>query len=228
MNRLYMSYYPVSFFATAWLILLTACSTLNPSLISAPSISKYSLSKEANGLSVAIDPYFDKHRLERELGAELPDEILPIFVVVENRSPTTYLLEKTQFTLDSTRSNNEGLVPTKPPIPSISDTEFTSMIIGAVGAAAYLPIVSIPALVISAKATDKRLYATYNFWLNEFPDKTIFPGESVSGFVYLALEKSNAETLAEDKELHAVIKDTKTGSATTFVFPISRHKIDEK
>lgn len=228
MNRVYVRYSPLALLSMTWLILLTGCSTPNPSLFSAPPIAKYSLSKEANGLFVGIDPYFDKHRTELELGWELPEEILPIFVVVENRSPTTHLLEKTQFTLHSARSNNEGLVPTQSPSLSPSPTEVTSRIIGAAGAVALAPIVFIPALVTTYKSTDERSYATYNFWLNEFPDKTVFPGESVSGFVYLRLAESKAYTAAGDKELHVVMKDTKTSPATTFVFPISRHNADEK
>ncbi len=57
--------------AVACLTFLTSCTTPNPSLIAVPSPSTQALLKETNGLSVAVDPYFDPQRIERDLGWDL-------------------------------------------------------------------------------------------------------------------------------------------------------------
>ena len=150
---------------------LIGCSTATP--YNVLSVDSYTYSQVQDGLKIAIHPIANKSDCKKYFGMDLlSSEILPVFVVAENRNPTSsFILTNDQFTL----SNADNPIIDQSKVGDESNLVTLNNILGG-----SLIVLS----MINDKLEDQQSIAE-----KEFRAKTLPPGSSTSGFVYFQMSK---------------------------------------
>jgi hypothetical protein len=178
---------------------VTGCATLTmPPNVPVDNVSKYNLSVEKEGLAIAVDPFFEKDRLKRFFDTDLLDNgILPIMIVVENNSKNDgYILDKNSFSIAMKSQPTSDSEKTTDPSISLNRKEIDALnysAIGLIGTSLIIgpPILLVPGLIADFYAGKKYVdnrKINDNLLKKAFIDKTVYPNDSHSGFVYFKLK----------------------------------------
>lgn len=201
-----------------------ACATPDFPKITPHPISQYTFFKNIDGLSIAIDPYFEEERVEQVFGINLISKgVLPIFTVIENHNKATYLIEKKQFSLHNPELENKNLRKEDTPIIDDRGLKITWGI-----TTIAFPIVGIATSPFIASLENKNQKIVQNLIMNELPDKTLCANESSHGFIYLLLPSSETFDFKRLLILRAKGKNIRSGETLDFEFTISQHKWERK
>lgn len=192
--------------------------------------TQYKFCFEQEGLVIAVDPFFEEERLKTFFGTDLLKHgILPILVVTENHDPKSgYLLEKKAFSLamkvQQQADTKEGIDPSLPKSTRVNPLQSGPVAVLGLATAVLAPglvLLSLPVLVpvdMHAKKIEGDIRKINENLNNKgFVDRTIFPGESHSGFVYFQVQDTEtvknvsimlikAKGIVSDKELDFVLK----------------------
>lgn len=229
------------------LLVMIGCSVRIAQVETKP-VSQYNLYQEQKGLKVALDPFFEKERTRDYFGIDLLSHgIVPVHVVIENNHPNSgFLFDRRNFSILMKGENTEIKTETDPTIPEYhkvldlnSEEErnlwqglsSTGFVTGIVGTGLLAPrIVMIPVMIPTSAVAIVQLYdfkkegdnikINQNLIRKGFIDKTVFPKESHSGFLYFKVKDREAI-----KNVIAIIikaKNTFTDEGLNFVFQIGK------
>jgi len=202
------------------LVFYISCAAPDLPKISPRPISQYTSSKTIDGLSMAIDPYFEEERMMQLFGINLISKgILPVFTIIENGSNTILFVEKANFSLQASEGKNNKLsMDDYRKIPD-SKTEF---IVGAGVIGLAVPASFFISVPLMEYFQDKKYRIVQTLISLELPDKTLATTEAAHGFIYFRLPPSDTE--ADDLKrlffLRAKFKKTKSDKTLDFDFPI--------
>jgi hypothetical protein len=157
---------------------------------------------EQAGVAIGAQPLEDLGEQKIYFKTELtPKGFIPVFVVIQNGSSTdSFLFDKTKMTygpVDATSSSPK----------TGSKTGQTLLLIGAAGS----PI----ALFVGAKMLTKASQVQQHMLKSEVQSKTLPPGSSVHGFIYVPVRKADS-----GKKVRLQIPITKSGTDDTFVLDL--------
>jgi hypothetical protein len=183
-------------------ILLCGCATRRSFLdANINPTSEYKYHQEQDGLSVAIDPFFDSEKIVEYFGINLLDQgYLPVHVVVENHNAkSAFLLEKQNFsimTIEQQNDKSESSPTYREPMQSYSSNDiYNAETSGKI--AFWAPL--FPILIIPASFGLPSEYRIRNISIvNEnmrkktFVDKTLFSNENHSGFIYFQINNQTS------------------------------------
>lgn len=161
-------------------ILLNGCSTLHLPDYEAQPINNYSNFQVKDGLTVAIHPLTGKEEVLKYFGTDLlSSNILPVFVIAENRSSSSsFILSKERSTMKAGQLEVDfGTDSSK--AASESGGETVQMV--------GVLLISLPLLFVGAKMISNATVIKHNFVVNELQMKTLSPGKVTHGFVYFQL-----------------------------------------
>lgn len=222
--------------------LIMGC-TVKISDVAVKPTPQYKFCQEKGGLKIAIDPFFEKERLKEYFGADLVSHgILPLLIIVENHHlKAGYLLDKKFFSaaLETVKEpeTKEGTDPSVS-VPKEADvakwaglaTAEVGVVGPAVGAAAGVIVAPGPGLVLIPITLSLAIYATKiegdilkindNLSKKAFVDRTVFPGESHSGFIYFQLK--NREGLQNISAIMIKAKQIPSEKELDFIFQINK------
>lgn len=135
------------------------------------------------GLTLGADPITDTSTTRKYFDRDFPGEgILPVYVVVENKTPeTTFLVFPDQFTLAGAVRERGGIGKAG---------EDAGSAVGWTGAA----LVSLPVALIGMGIAVNSANAESNFQRKTLQRRTLSPGQSTCGFVYFRMPSGSRDT----------------------------------
>ncbi len=156
--------------------LLVGCSTKRLPDYPTLSAHQYANKDTQNDLTVAIHPMTEENEIKQYFGINLlADDILPVFVVIENRNrEISFILRKQEIQL-----LNEGC--------RAHDANESSRKIESSESAAEAVAVISP--WIGTSMFSKNEEVRRNFAMKELQQTTVSPGDAKSGFVFFQLPK---------------------------------------
>ena len=166
-----------------------ACGRRLPTMPPPRALEEYALSRTHDGIGVAVEPILDERSSKAVFALDLPRlGFLPVYVVVRNVAGRPVLLQKTGIQL---------LVPGETATPAgerpslSSNSRTTAMRVLGWTAILALPVAAIPQLVLM-DIEGRRSETTTRMTEFELPDRTLAPGQSAFGYVYLPIKERRA------------------------------------
>lgn len=165
---------------------LTGCAT---SRLQAPTLlptNAYPFAVDSNGVTIATDPYFAKGKANQVFSQDLVDlEILPVWTVIDNQSPSAISLPREQAYLVSPGGKVYPAVKADVILPKLQQQRENAMgaaagSMGLIGALTFLAMTSTWGSS-EQKNLDKLVRETT--WL----ETGLLPGERRAGFLYFDL-----------------------------------------
>jgi hypothetical protein len=188
---------------------------------------QYNLCQEQNGLKVAVDPFFEKERMENFFGTDmLSYGILPVLVVIENNhSNSGFLFQKTYFSIaikgenSDTKSGTDATIPKNQKILDLEKNPELAVAMGVISVVAPGIVLSLtPLMMYEDIKRINIMKKNYNMMMKAFIDKTIFPKESHSGFLYFQVK--DQQVIRNVVAIIVKTKNTLTDEELRFVFQI--------
>lgn len=225
----------ISWILSIFLGFMLACAAPELPKITAHPTSQYPYFKDIDGLSIAIDPYFEMHKVEHVFGMNLLSKgILPIFMVVENHSQSTYLIQKNKIYLypKDLEKQETKISDTKPLLKDkkekIESGKAFLIAQGVIAPVIVSPILFFTTLSIVASEENKYQKIVQNLIKSELPDQTLFHEESSYGFIYLSMGVSGKFDLKQPLTLYVEAKNLLDGKTLEFTFNILQIEIKGK
>lgn len=192
--------------------LMLASCTMSVTPLTTGSAVSYAEHEQRDGIVIGVKPMTNKGEIEDMFKVNLLEQgLLPILVVAENQSASANVIiakDKVFVLNEATRTTNSS--QRKEVASGISGTA-----VGYAGAA----LGSTPLLIAGIKMASDATVIQDNLADKEFYSRTLGPGEKAQGFVYFQFPKESPPS--GNYHLVAEVKNSATGKATTFDFPVN-------
>lgn len=164
------------------------------------SARDYAIAAEKAGVSVGIQPLEDLKEQKAYFNTELtPKGFIPVFVVIQNGSSTdSVLFDKTKVAYGLADSNGSS--------PKVGSRTGEVVMI-----AAYGPV----GTFVGAKLIANASRVQQNIVTNEIQSKTLSPGASVHGFLYIPVPKKGPR-----QKMRLRVPVTRAGSDETVILDL--------
>jgi hypothetical protein len=188
----------------AFILALTALGADKFPDYPARSADAYTVNSRQAGVIVAVEPVEDLKDQKKYLGTELSTKgYLPVFLVVENGSGESLLFDKAKLTFGDGEATGT----------SLQNRSQAGEAAGLMSAAAVSPAGLFIALKLIANASQVQ----QNMLKKEVQSKTLSPGTSVHGFLYIPIpKKGERATVRLHVPLGRVGTDDTTAVELTF------------
>ena len=209
-----------------FLLLTYGCSSpVHMAPVSVNPSQSYRLQKETNGVVVAVDPYIEGDRLKEHFGTNLMQKkLLPVLFVIENREEKDgVMVESSQIMVmlrDKAATSATDQASVKVPTTgktlqgAISVLGYTGVFLPVAGMAG---IALLPFLLAAEHQRDTALKINDNLTKKALTDRTLYPGETASGFVYFPL--SQPEQVSDVAGFVVKVKNLKTNQVVEVILP---------
>ena len=170
-------------------------------------ISKYKTFQSQNGVSVAIDAFFEEERLQKFFGTDILStfDILPVHIIIENNIGQPILIQKENILLLNA-DNDIIQKPSTDPAQAVEKRKHAVKAIGGGGLLWQLAANMLERVEINIK--------TKAFYEKVIDNK----GELHHGFVYFIL--NDLAVLSNNVKIQVMAKNINTEATTTFVFDV--------
>jgi hypothetical protein len=198
------------------------CSTMKVPEFKVQETSSYQYTAQTNGLLLAVQPVTDKKQIKETFNIDLLGKgIVPILVVVENKTSSSFLFAKEKAVVAqanfATNATNLGQK-----LASGSGAEATvntgAAFLGVAIFSGPAVVVAAPLLIGGMKAMSNADIIRHNLADKALASHTIEPGNRAYGYLYFELPKG-----AKFEGGHQVVlelTDTKSDQPLTFVFNV--------
>jgi hypothetical protein len=193
----------------------SCATTINMKKVVVQSSDHYKFQSQQDGFRISVDPYIEKSRLQDYFGCDLISRgILPVFMIVENvSSDDGYIILSDKTILVGIDAINEEQVISHPTTDDLGKATKNITAINKIGPAVPLTGVLGLAILPFGLAAEKKFQDEVTIQRNLEKKqlnytKTIYRGDSQSGFLYLSLEK--AEDLNRVQSISLIIKNIRT------------------
>lgn len=209
------------------ILILSACAPLKrilPEPVVFPSsFYKNEASQEMDGIVISVDPFLVKAKTaEFPEFALLPEDIIPVFVVIENRNSPPFMIQKSDFEAISGEMKSSGLETCqfideayeKAKAPYNALFLLGSACFGAGAGMVMNPTIANPffggalesvgvGLMFSAGANITNIQGkAINLLKKELPERTLSKGESARGVIFFNMKEAMPRTF---NNLHATV-----------------------
>jgi hypothetical protein len=209
--------------STALLLLGSGCSTMKVSPLTTGSADSYTQHEQKNGVLVGIRPMTDKREIEDMFKINLLEKgLLPILVVVENKSPAASFIIAKDKVFCVKEASGSAIRKQREKVTSGTGEALSNaggVMVALGGFAAPLLVVGAPLLFTGMQQASNASVIEYNLADKEFYSWTPGPGEKAQGFVYLQFPKGSPPS--GNYHVVAELKNPATGEITTFDFPVN-------
>lgn len=173
-------------------------------------ISKYKTFQNQNGVSIAVDPFFEEKRLDKFFGTDVLSgyDILPVHIIIENNTDQPILILRENILL--LNANKEIIQkPSTNPAEPVEKRKRAMEITTAVSGGGLL----------WASLAKRYANIEMNIKTKSFYEKAISnKGELHHGFVYFILK--DLAILDNNAKIQVMAKNINTEAITTFVFDV--------
>jgi hypothetical protein len=183
-----------------------------------------------------MDPFVEDERVISHFGDNLLSRgFLPVFFVIENRSTMqAFLVEKQNFRLlqsvlpltggeQSQKISGEVREASSEISREDAKRQDNALTFGS-GAVALTGVVGLPIALLMGPAMEQAALNAQVYGRNlerkELLDRTLYPGESCSGFIYFPLK--DRVTVGNIQAVQVILKDVKTKQETFFILRIQK------
>lgn len=154
-----------------------SCASYTPQLVTLPRIDSAAASAEEQGLAVGVNPYLDPEKSTRVFGADLKQAgILPLQVVVRNRSQQRLTIHKMDFVLRLPEERDYA------PASASAVAERLESYASVVGWTVAFGLVGY--LLSSSQQQEANAARRADFRSKEFQDASLAPQQSAHGFLF--------------------------------------------
>ncbi len=171
--------------------------------------ANYTVSVQHDGLTIGLQPVEDSKEQKTYFDTELtPKGFIPVFIVMQNGSQDdSFLFDKTKVTY--------GLADSSLSTPKMGEKAAKgAVIVGTASALAISPAGIVVAMVLASKAVHGTQIQE-SILKKELQSKTISPGVSAHGFLYIQAPKKGPR-----EKIHMQIPITKAGSDQPLIFDL--------
>jgi hypothetical protein len=209
------------------LFLAFGCSHTHIPEVSVQPSKNYRMCQDVAGLIVGADLYVEEDRLKEYFGKNLvqKNNILPVLVVLENRHLRDgYLIEGGQISLAlrqgaARAEEGQATVPVTDKTGALSTAVVPLAIAGVLFTPAALAgIALLPFLAAAERQRDVAVQINDNLTKKALTDRTLYPGEVHSGFVYFPL--SSPAMVSDIAAVEVKVKNLKTSQLMKVVLPV--------
>lgn len=195
--------------------LLCGCASTQLPEVDAEPVGTAASVQSRDGLSVAVEPIGDRHRLERWFRKDIVSEgLLPIRIVIENTHPSASFIVRREAIL--LRSADDAAESASSAGNVTNEGGGKSVL--AAGALTLSPLL----IGIGATLQGREQVTQYNLAEKQLATQTIPPGGGLQGFVYYKLP-TNAP-IASDYVVTLEATDLGTGRSLSFVLDVHLHQ----
>ena len=180
-------------------------------------ISKYKTFQNQNGVSIAIDPFFEEERLDKFFGTDVlsGDDILPVHIIIENNMDQPILILRENILLLNANKEIIQKPSTNPAEPVEKRRRAMQITYAASGGG-----------LLWASLAKRYANIEMNIKTKSFYEKTINKGELHHGFVYFILK--DLPILDNNAKIQVTAKNINSEAITTFVFDVKMADIIEE
>lgn len=198
-------------------LVLSGCPTLHLPDYPVRTFESYSNTQVAQNVGVVVEPMTESEQIEHYFGTDLRAAgMLPVFILVENRGGTSFLLSKERI----------GLVSEADDLPQVSqpgrtESEAPATAVGASSAPALLvgSAAAIPLILVSAKLGSDAKEINHNLVVKELRTRTLSPGADAKGFLYFSLP--GTYTKLQQLRVRIPITEIPGGDVVTLEIPLT-------
>ncbi len=198
---------------------------LNLPPVSVTPAQSYRLQKEAGGIAVAVDPYVEEDRVKEYFGANLiKDKLLPALFVIENRQGKDGVMVQSSQIMVVLQDKAAQPGAEQPGVTVPTAGQNLMAVIGPLAAAgAVVPVAGLaaiallPFLAVAGSREEKAKQVNDNLTKKALVDRTLYPGETASGFVYFPL--SQPDQASKVAGFAVRVKNLKTDQVVEVVLP---------
>jgi hypothetical protein len=194
------------------LLLGSGCSTMQVTTLKQRSTESCEYHAEQKGVVVGIHPVIEEREMEEIFKMDLREKgLLPILLVVDNRSASSFIIAK-----DKVRVGDE----TSGAFATSQRTNLTSQAAG-MGGALILVGSAVGGLlleVVGFQLASDAGVIQHNLADKEFCSRTLAPSQSAQGFIYFRLSKGTS--LVGNYHVLVDLKDSSSGDVLPFDFAV--------
>ncbi|MGQ0549929.1 MAG: hypothetical protein ACT4PY_09730 [Armatimonadota bacterium] len=191
--------------------LTVSCASYTSQLATLPRIASAAAAAEDQGLSVGVNPYLDPEKSARVFGADLKQAgILPLQVIVQNRSAQRLVVRKADFVLRRAEGQEYS------PAPASAVAERLESYAGVVGWTIAFGLMGY--LLSSSQQREANAARQADFRSKEFQDTPLAPQESAHGFLFYVIPDDVKDM--EQATLIAKALDAADGTGMSVMLPL--------
>jgi hypothetical protein len=191
--------------------------------------SQYHYCQEEKGLRIALDPIMEEDRLKTYFGEDLLKlGIMPVLVVAENEgADSCYLIEEKRFAVKIKEGYRfKGKDPyTK---DTLAHEKVLTLAKGrvltpgeSVAVLTAMPLIGvIPLALLLDQRKAQMDYVYMNIKNRSFVDRTVYPGETHSGFIYFRVP--GREAVNQIDGINLTVKDLRSEKEQEFTFDFTK------
>jgi hypothetical protein len=173
---------------------LAGCATMKVPELKLQETSAYKYTAETNGLVVAVQPVTDKKQVKETFRTDLLGKgVVPILVVVENKTPSSFVLAKEKvYVVDANTGTNAGTLGQKFAHGTAGEQTAmagSAMLGVSVIAAPAAVVIAAPLLIGGMKAMSNADVIRHNLSDKALASHTVEPGKRACGYLYFELPK---------------------------------------
>lgn len=186
------------------------CASYRPSLVRMDKLGPNTVKHTEGDLCVYLEEYATEEKCETAFDTDLYDEgVLPLLIMVENNGQQPYGVK----VMDIVVRDEDNVLKTLTPKEAASKAK-RSAVGRAIGWSLIVPIVAIPvAAVASASDTGKVNKQIINdFTAKSFQEGVIMPNKTLSGFLFIEVDKEREDL--SDLKLEMTASNVDTGELT--------------
>lgn len=209
-------------------IINSSCSTVSFKNYEYKNIDNYNNLLYKNGLAIAIDPIKKSDDCIDYFGIDLiKNNILPVYIIAHNKSERNdFLILKEKITMKNVPYGNIESNPGKNQADSGQSSGValagTGGVIGTFSV--IMPVAALAAAPVLMVAGGKQITDAnnikHNFVKNEFYNRTILPGQSNNGFLYLKLPDEFDMNKLNNYVLSIISSDSEKNINESFEFKL--------
>jgi hypothetical protein len=195
---------------TAPILVFLLAATPSPSSSHFPNYpvraaNDYAIKVEKGGITIGVQPLESTKDQKSYFNTELTSKgFIPVFVVIQNESGgDSYLFDKTKVAYGAGDSSASS--------PKVGSKKGEALLIASVNPVLISPI----GVFVAAKMISGASQVQQNIIKNEIQSKTLSPGGSVHGFLYVPIPKKGAR-----QKMRIEIPVTRAGTDETVVLDL--------
>jgi len=203
---------------TVLLLLGSGCATMKIAALKERSAESCEYHAQEKQVAIGIHPVTDKREMKEIFKVDLSDKgLLPILLVAENRSASSFIISKDQVHVADEASGTSRTSQ----LTNVTSQAAGTAIGLAGGAAAAAGVIPGPGLLLAfggLKLASDATVIQHNLADKQLYSRTIGPGQNVQGFVYVQYPEGTR--LSGPYHIAVEVKESSTGDVTLFDFTV--------
>lgn len=192
------------------------CASYSPSLVRMDKFGPDTVKQTEGDLCIYMEEYASEKKCETAFDTDLYDEgVLPLLIMVENNGQQPYEVKG----MDIVVRDEDNVLKALTPEEAASKAK-RSAVGRAIGWSLIVPIVAIPVAAVASASDTKKVNKQIinDFKAKGFQEGVIMPNKTLSGFLFIEVDKEREDL--SDLRIEMTASNVDTGELTTITTPL--------